>query len=104
MTGAYVEVNGKYMLFDRALRYNAGIIFAGTEQTIGNLTAQADPRNAANGNLNGSSRYPDLSLWSYETTPYQNTMPSLSLAYNVTDSLIARASASKSITGPTRRI
>ena len=58
----------------------AGIRFAGTEQTIGNLTAQADPRNAANGNLNGS-RYPDLSLWSYETTPYQNTMPSLSLAY-----------------------
>lgn len=99
VTGFYAEINGKYMLFDRALRYNAGLRYADTQQTIGNLTAQADPRNAANGNLNGS-RYPDVPLWSYESSAYSNTMPSLSLAYNVSSSIIARASASKSITRP----
>ena len=34
------------MYFRRALRYNAGIRFAGTEQTIGVLRAVADSCNA----------------------------------------------------------
>ncbi|MFO1226717.1 TonB-dependent receptor [Roseateles sp.] len=97
VTGFYTEVNGKVDVLGRALRYNAGIRFAGTEQTIGVLQAVADSRNAANGNLNGS-RYPDIANWAYESTPYTNTMPSASASYNLTESIIARASASKSIT------
>ena len=40
--GFYTEVNGKVDVLGRALRYNAGIRFAGTEQTIGVLQAVAD--------------------------------------------------------------
>ncbi len=95
VTGGYIETNGKYMLFDRALRYNAGVRFTSTEQTIGNVLVQADPRNT--GLLNGAL-YPNLTNWVYEKTTYGNMLPSLTTSYNVTDALIARASLSKSMT------
>lgn len=95
--GAYAEVTGILKPLGRTLRYNAGLRFAETQQTIGEVVTQADPRNAALGNLNGA-RYDDLSQWNYESTLYTNMMPSASLAYNIMPNLIARASASKSMT------
>ncbi|MFG6428952.1 TonB-dependent receptor [Roseateles sp. LYH14W] len=95
--GAYGEVTGVLKPLGRTLRYNAGLRFTETQQTIGEVVTQADPRNAALGNINGA-RYDDLSLWNYESTTYTNLLPSFSLAYNITPSLIARASGSKSMT------
>ncbi len=93
--GGYGEVSGVLRPLGRPLRYNAGVRFASTRQTIGELTAQADPRNAS---LRNGGLYDNLGVWAYETTRYSNVLPSFTLAYNVTPQLIARASASKSMT------
>jgi len=95
VSGLYIEANGRYPLFGHTLRYNAGVRYARTRQTIGDLSIGADPRNATLGN---GGRYPDLAVWGYETTRYSTTLPSATLAYNLTTNLIARLSGSKSMT------
>jgi TonB-dependent receptor len=92
---AYAEVSGILRPFDRTLRYNAGVRFTDTRQTIGEVTIQADPRNAS---LQNGGLYDNQSLWTYETIKYTNLLPSFTLAYNLMPDLIARASASKSMT------
>jgi TonB-dependent receptor len=95
VTGLYSEVNGRTELFGGTFRYNAGLRYARTKQTIGALTVGADPRNAtlANGGF-----YDNIGVWAYESTTYSNTLPSATVAYNITPKLIARASGSKSLT------
>jgi TonB-dependent receptor len=93
--GMYAEVNGRSQLFGHTLRYNAGLRHARTRQTIGALAAVADPRNAS---LQNGGLYPNLSVWTYETVRYSNTLPSLTLAYNLSQNVIARLSGSKSLT------
>ena len=95
VSSAYLEFNGREQLFGRTLRYNAGVRHSRTKQTIGDLTAAADPRNATL--LNGGF-YPSVSSWAYETTRYSNTLPSATLAYNVLPDMIFRLSGSKSMT------
>lgn len=92
---AYAETTGRVQIFGGTLRYNAGVRYAQTEQTIGVLSVGADPRNAT---LKNGGLYDNLSVWKYETTKYSNTLPSATLAYNVTPSTILRASGSKSMT------
>ncbi|MFZ6765550.1 TonB-dependent receptor [Undibacterium sp. Di26W] len=91
----YTEANGRFNLFDGTLRYNAGVRYANTKQTIGALSVVADPRNAT---LKNGGLYDNIGVWAYETTSYSNVLPSATLAYNITPKLIFRASASKSLT------
>jgi TonB-dependent receptor len=93
--GLYLEANGRTPVFGRTLRYNAGVRYAQTEQTIGDLTAAADPRNA---NLLNGGLYPNIARWAYETVKYHNVLPSASFAYSLTPEVILRASGSKSMT------
>jgi TonB-dependent receptor len=93
----YVETNGRVPVFGHNLRYNAGVRYAKTEQTIGAPQSVADPRNAAQ-NLQNGGRYLNQQGWAYETTSYHNILPSFNLSYNVTKDLIARVSGSKSMT------
>ncbi len=95
VSAAYTEVSGRTQLFGGTLRYNAGVRYAQTKQTIGALTVGADPRNASL--LNGGL-YDNTSVWAYESTKYSNVLPSATVAYNITPSMIARASGSKSLT------
>lgn len=92
---AYVEAAGQHAVFGRTLRYNAGLRYARTEQTIGTLTSEADPRNAT---LRNGGLYDIVEKWAYETTTYNNLLPSFSAAYNLTPAMIARISGSKSMT------
>lgn len=92
---AYAEVNGVLRPFNRTLRYNAGLRYTDTLQTIGEVTAQADPRNAT---LTNGGLYDNTGVWAYESIRYTNLLPSFTLAYNLMPDLIARASASKSMT------
>jgi TonB-dependent receptor len=91
----YTELNGRNQVFGRTLRYNAGMRYVQTRQTIGILNSVADPRNAT---LKDGGLYDNLGVWAYETTRYSNLLPSFTAAYNITPSLIARASGSKSMT------
>lgn len=93
----YIETNGRWPIFGHDLRYNAGVRYAQTEQTIGAPQSVADPRNAAQ-NLGNGGRYLGQQTWVYETTKYHNILPSFNLSYNLTRDLIARASGSKSMT------
>lgn len=95
--GFYVETNGRIPVFGHTLRYNVGVRYAQTEQTIGAPLSVADPRNAAEGLRNGGL-YPNIQTWVYEKTKYSNTLPSFNLSYNLAKDLIARVSASKSVT------
>jgi TonB-dependent receptor len=95
VSAAYTEVNGRTQVFGGTFRYNAGVRYAETKQTIGALTIGADPRNAA---LRNGGLYDNTGVWAYETTKYSNVLPSATLAYNITPKLIARASGSKSLT------
>ena len=95
VTGLYTEVNGRMPIFGRTLRYNAGVRYAQTEQTIGDQTSTADPRNAT---LKDGGFFPNVVGWKYETVKYHNLMPSATFAYNITPSLIARASGSRTMT------
>ena len=95
--GFYVETNGRVPVFSHTLRYNAGVRYAETEQTIGVPSSVADPRNAQQSLADGG-RYLNQMVWKYETTKYHNVLPSFNLSYNITKDLIARVSGSKSMT------
>ncbi len=95
VSSLYTEVNGRNQVFGRTLRYNAGVRYAQTRQTIGVMTSVADPRNAT---LKNGGLYDNLTQWAYESTTYSNVLPSFTAAYNLTPALIARASGSKSLT------
>ncbi|MBI3729291.1 MAG: TonB-dependent receptor [Burkholderiales bacterium] len=95
VSGFYTEANGRTKLFDGTLRYNAGVRYSETQQTIGALSVVADPRNV---DLKNGGQYDNIGVWAYETTKYSNVLPSATLAYNITPALIFRASGSKSLT------
>lgn len=95
VTSIFAEMNGDAALFGNRLRYNAGMRYATTEQTFASLSTPADPRNT---NLADGGRYPTPVVESLTTTTYSNFLPSASLAYNLRPDLLARASASKTIT------
>ena len=105
-TGFYLETSGETHLFGNLLRYDAGVRYVKTSQTIGGVTSSpADPRNLGADGISGTAddlgdgaRYPALINWAYLPSKYNNTLPSGSLAYNVLDSVVLRTSASKTMT------
>jgi TonB-dependent receptor len=97
VTSVFTEANGETTLFGNALRYNVGVRYAQTQQTFASLSTVQDPRNAAAGLADGG-RYPQSVLESYTTTNYANVLPSASLVYNLRHDVLARLSASKTIT------
>jgi len=97
-TAIYSELAGEDQLFGHRLRYDAGLRFIHTEQTIGGVaTNPADPRNAAQ-NLGDGARYPARINWTFIPSSYDNVLPSGSLAFNATDDVVLRTSLSKTMT------
>ncbi|MET0982997.1 MAG: TonB-dependent receptor [Telluria sp.] len=98
VTAGYVETNGRTQLFGGTLRYNLGVRYAETDQTIGTTVRMTDPRNNPVSATDNGGRYEDVLTWEYESTKYHNVLPSLTAAYNIRPDLIARLSTSKSMT------
>jgi TonB-dependent receptor len=99
VTSGYVEVTGRTkILFGKTLRYNLGMRYSDTAQTIGVPTKVLDPRNSSTQATDNGGRYPDTMRWDYESTKYQNVLPSATLAYNLMPNMIARLAGSKSLT------
>jgi TonB-dependent receptor len=94
--GFYVETNGEAEPMGMKLRYNAGVRYVRTDQTVGGFVSVADPRNATL-TLNGS-KYPNIDNIFYLNTQYSNTLPSASASLNLTKDLVARASVSRTMT------
>ncbi len=95
-TGLYLEANGKFDLAGFPARYNGGVRYVRTRQSVGSLNSITDPRNA-NLTANGS-KYPNIDQWVYQDTTYNNTLPSGTLAVNLRSDVVARAALSRSMT------
>lgn len=78
------------------MRYNAGVRYTRTKQSVGAFTALPDPRNS--GSVQNGARYPDVANWVYQDREYSNVLPSASIAYNLNKDLVLRAALSKSMT------
>ena len=115
--GLYAELNGDTDISDMRLRYNAGVRWVHTDQTIGGFVSIADPRNAQDpdgagplpavcpgpgspeGPRNGSC-YPNALNFVTLGNKYDNWLPSASASLNVSRHAIVRASVSRTMTRP----
>jgi len=79
--GAYVEGNWNFDLGGRALRLNGGVRYVQTDQFI-----------SAPNNINGQRVVTSFS------SDYNEVLPSLNVAYNLSDSMVARLAASRTLT------
>ncbi len=82
-SGAYIEMNGVAQIMDRDLRFNAGVRYYDTEQTI-------EGPQTVNGVLSFLQR----------TTKYDGMLPSFNAAFDLAENIVLRASASRSMTRP----
>ncbi|MES2582969.1 MAG: TonB-dependent receptor [Pseudomonadota bacterium] len=94
--GIYTEVAGTAKPMGLDLRYNAGVRYVQTDQTVGGVIQQPDLRNA-NLPLNGS-RYPNQFPTFNIDSSYSNVLPSATAALNVTPDVVARVAISRSMT------
>jgi TonB-dependent receptor len=96
--GAYIQINGDRDLLGHRLRYDFGVRAITTDQIIGGQNSIPDPRNTT-ATLDGA-KYPNIVVFSYNTTRYKNYLPSANFAYNIMDNLIGRLAASTTMTRP----
>ena len=94
-TGFYTEVSGMVKPWGMQLRYNAGVRYVKTKQTVGAFNSQSDPRN---GTLQNGAKYPNTSTWVYQETNYSNTLPSATAALTLHKDVVARAALSRTMT------
>jgi TonB-dependent receptor len=94
-TSAYAMVDGKGNLFDLPWKYNAGLRFVKTDQTVGGFQSNPDPRNAT---LTNGGLYPNSNGFVYLKSSYNETLPSATAAINLQKDLVLRVSASRSMT------
>jgi TonB-dependent receptor len=99
-TGFYTEVNGDVDVGEQRLRYNVGVRWVSTEQTVGGRVSIGDPRNllAGGAQIPDGSRYPNVVNFVETERKYENWLPSANVAFNVADNVVLRAAASRSLT------
>jgi TonB-dependent receptor len=102
-TGVYLQMNGDTELGPNQLRYNLGVRWVRTEQTIGGRVSIADNRNtppAPQLPPEDGGLYPNIINFATTTNTYDNWLPSGSGAMNITDNVIVRAGLSRTMTRP----
>ena len=101
--GAYAEVNGDIDVAGNPLRFNVGLRYVHTDQTIGGRVSLPDPRNIdpdTGEQIADGSRYPNVVSFVETNNKYENWLPSASASYNVADNALVRVSLSKTMTRP----
>ncbi|HEY4941708.1 MAG TPA: TonB-dependent receptor [Rhizomicrobium sp.] len=104
--GAYLEANGVFNIDNRDLRYNVGLRFVETHQTIGGYVSHADNRNvpltatAALTAANQGGLYPNFNTFTLTKNTYGSFLPSLNVVYSVADDFQVRGSISRTMTRP----
>jgi TonB-dependent receptor len=116
VTGAYVEFNGNREIGSNLLRYNLGVRYTSTDQTIGGRVTFPDNRNflpPANTpnpppcmfaetpitNADGAC-FPQVVTFARTEQTYENWLPALNLALNLGDNAVVRGSVSRTMTRP----
>ncbi|MRV73837.1 TonB-dependent receptor [Duganella sp. FT92W] len=95
-TGAYLEASGDTKVLGYGVRYNGGVRYVRTRQSVGSYNSLTDPRNA-NLTQNGS-KYPNVDQWVYQETNYSNVLPSATAALTLRSDIVARAAVSRTMT------
>ncbi|MEN2786919.1 TonB-dependent receptor domain-containing protein [Sphingomonas qilianensis] len=86
-TSGYLMVDGRQEIFGRELRFNGGVRYASTFQR-------------ANGRVNDIILFGGTGVTIREfDNKYDNFLPSANLAYLITDTLVLRGAAAKTVTG-----
>ena len=101
-SSAYTELNGVTQVMDSDLRFNVGVRYVHTKQTIGGRVSVADPRNTLPGNtqLPDGGRYPNIVSFVYIENTYSKWLPAANIAYDVGDHAVARVAVSETMTRP----
>lgn len=94
--GVFLQADGVSELAGHQLRYDAGVRYVRTQQSVGAYNSVADPRNASL--PAGATPYPNVNQWVYVDKTYNDTLPSASAALDLTKQLLLRVSLSRSMT------
>jgi len=96
--GWYAELNGVFNIGGRDLKYNAGLRWVETHQTIGGYVQHASTLNTPT--VLDGGEYPTYYTDSVTHHTYSSFLPSVNIVYEVTDDFQVRASISRTMTRP----
>jgi TonB-dependent receptor len=99
---AYIEANGIAHVADNDLRYNIGVRYVHTNQTIAGMVSLPDPRNTpvtGAAPLDGG-KFPNLISNVTTHSEYTKWLPAMNLAYDLGEHAVARLALSKTLTRP----
>ncbi|UAJ09930.1 TonB-dependent receptor [Polymorphobacter megasporae] len=99
---AFATLNGAQPLGDSTLRFDVGVRYVDTIQTIAGMVSLPDPRNtnAAGVSLADGARYPNVVGIVTTRNHYSNWLPAATFAYDLGDHAVVRAAASRTMTRP----
>ncbi|RKE53797.1 MULTISPECIES: TonB-dependent receptor [unclassified Sphingomonas] len=99
---AFATVNGEQDLGGNMLRFNVGVRYVNTIQTITGRVSLPDPRNttATGVALPDGSRYPNLVSIVSTRNVYSKWLPAATFAYDVSEHAVVRVAGSRTMTRP----
>ncbi|KQO13138.1 TonB-dependent receptor [Sphingomonas sp. Leaf242] len=99
---AFATVNGEQELGGNMLRFNVGLRYVNTIQTISGRVSLPDPRNttATGAALPDGSRYPNLVTNVSTRNEYAKWLPAATFAYDVSEHAVVRVAGSRTMTRP----
>jgi TonB-dependent receptor len=100
VTGVYTELNGDTEIRETKLKYNLGVRYVKTDQTVEARLSRTDPRNPATSAAVDGSLYPNVVSIVDSTADYNKVLPSANAALNLSENAIVRAGLSRTLTRP----
>ncbi|SDA24482.1 TonB-dependent receptor [Sphingomonas sp. NFR15] len=99
---AFATLTGAQELGGNTLRFNVGVRYVDTIQTITGRVSLPDPRNtlAGGASLPDGSRYPNITNYVTTRNHYSNWLPAATFAYDIGEHALVRLAGSRTMTRP----